>query len=290
MLADALPANTGVQLVTRPRSDLGAVAPAKDKVVVLVRTVSAAATQRLGDDQRERRGTKGHYQLQTSLHLEGQVAIDCTINADGGNDLELRRPALMQALDRILVALQAENVRTGPAFQTGDDLGFEIVGFRLVRVEPPAENPGTFAALRAIYAFSGRFWPVEAPLAGRHITTPLTRLAVLPVVAPERVMAAAGGADVTIPLRIDLRTLGGASAVVATHLEGTSPPGSLVGGTTQGVPDGWRGFTLDDSGVAAIVYRPPAAVAGIAVVQVAATLCRASEPSVPLAGITIEVH
>jgi hypothetical protein len=289
MLADALAGVTDIQVVTRPRGDMATVATDPGKVAIVVRALSAAAEHSMGDDSRERRGRKGQFELQTSLRLSGQVALDLIIGDSAGTGLDARRSTLMHVLDVLLATLHRDTVRNGRDFQTGVDLGFDLDGFRLNRLEPPTETPASFSTVRVLYDYSGRFWPVEAPLAGDHISALPTRIAVLPVQVPERVAALAGGPDVKIPLRIDLRSLNGAQVRLAARLQGASPPGTLIGAATE-VPPGWVGYTPDSEGVTTIVYRPPATVAGPVRVNVATAISQPSRPSLPLAEMVIEVR
>ncbi len=282
-------AGGGVQAVTRPRGDDAAVAGESGKVVVVVRILTVEPDRQWGDDSREKLGLKGQYRTRTSLSLHGQVAIDLTIDPSSGAGLGARRQTLLAAVDRLLVALQTERIRNGRQFLADTDLGFELDGFRFNRVGPPEEAPASFSTLRVYCTYSGRFWPVEPAAEGDLISTLPARLLVLPVEMPERVRAKAGGPDVGIPLRMDLRSLNGATATVIARLQGTSPPGSLVG-DAAGVPAGWTGFTPDAQGVVRIVYHPPATVAGTVQVRVTVALSQADRASVPLPDLLIEVQ
>jgi hypothetical protein len=284
LVADELNGIAAIEVVTRPRSDL---TTAPDRVALVVRTLSATPDVTMGDDARERLGTRGSYRLRTMLRLTGQVAIDAVVSPTGGADLEDRRPIVMTVVDRLLVAFQRASIRSGRDFQTDVDLGFDLDGFRFAGVAAPSEAPASFSTIRAIYDFTGRFWPIEAPVEGDAIAALPTRLAVLPVRIPERIQARAGQ-DLTIPLHIDLRALNGAAARVMARLRGASPPGQLIGSGAD-VPAGWFAFTPDPEGAVALVYRPPAAVPTPVRVGVSTALSRAERPLVPLAELDIEV-
>ena len=295
LIADELAGVQALQLVTRTRSDLGTVVTEPDGVAIIVHTLNADSSRIMGDDALERRGTKGQYRLRTTLRLSGQVAADIAIRTEGGNDLDQRRSRLVQILDALLVALQDETVRNGRAFLTDTDQGFELDGFRLATVAEltPAASaftlPEGFGAIRATYDFSGRFWPVQPEAEGDAITALPTRIAVMPVLAPERLSATAGAADLTVPLQLDLRLLNGATGRVLGRLKGASPPGSLQG-DNAGVPAGWTAFAYDPNGTVSVVYRPPGALGAPARVQVSLALSREGRPSIPLGEFAIQVR
>jgi hypothetical protein len=284
LVADELNGIAAVQTITRPRSD---VSTDPDRVAIVVRTLSAAPDVNFGDDARERLGSRGQYQLRTTLRLAGQLAISATINPSGGTNVADRRRIVMDVVDALLVALQRSSIRSGQDFQTGVDLGFDLDGFRFAGLSTPDDAPHSFSTISALYDFSGRFWPVETPEEGDEITAVPTRIAVLPIQIPERLRAVAG-TDLLVPLRLDLRALNGASARVMARLRGAAPPGQLVGATSD-VPAGWTAFTPQPDGSVDIVYRPPATVATPVRVGVSTALSRAQRPFVALAELTIEV-
>ncbi|MEX2262660.1 MAG: hypothetical protein WD696_11955 [Bryobacteraceae bacterium] len=293
VIADELPPAT-VQLVARPRNDLAAAAGQADGVVLVVQTMSAASERVMGDDARERRGARGQYRLRTVIRLRGQVSIDAVIRPGGGAEVNERRRILMSAIDALLVAMQDEDFRTGRGFRTDEDLGFELDSFRFAGLSQLEPSPGgfriptEFEGIRVLYDFSGLFWPVEAEPEGLHIAALPTRLAVLPAQVPERIGATAGGADVNIPIGLDLRAMNGASPRVLARLRGASPPGSLVGDTVN-VPAGWTAFVPAADGVLTVVYRPPAVLAAPTRVRVTTALSREEGPSAHLADFVIEV-
>jgi hypothetical protein len=284
LVADELNGIAAVETVTRPRSGL---TTDPDRVAIVVRTLSAKPDLAFGDDARERLGSRGQYQLRTTLRLAGQLAISAIVSPTGGDNLEDRRRIVVDVVDSLLVAFQRPSIRSGQDFQTGVDLGFDLDGFRFAGLSAPENEPESFSSIRALFDFSGRFWPVEAPEEGDAITALPTRIAVLPVQIPERIRAVSG-TDLQVPLKLDLRALNGASARVMARLRGAAPPGQLVGATTD-VPSGWTAFNLDPDGSVNIVYRPPASVATPVRVGVSTALSRAQRPFVALAELTIEV-
>jgi hypothetical protein len=225
--------------------------------------------------------------LRTTLRLAGQLAISAIISPSGGPNVGDRRQIVVDVVDSLLVALQRPSIRSGQDFQTGVDLGFDLDGFRFAGLSAPEDAPASFSTIRALYDFSGRFWPVEAPVEGDAITALPTRIAVLPVQIPERIHVVAG-TDLQVPLKLDLRALNGASARVMARLRGAAPPGQLVGATND-VPAGWTAFNLDPDGSVNVVYRPPATIATPVRVGVSTALSRAQRPFVALAELTIEV-
>lgn len=289
LLADLLARETQVQLVSRPRADLAIAAVDPDRVAVVVQVLSVSTDSRLGDDARDRSGQKGGYQLQTVLRLNGQMAIDLIINPAAGANLESHRQTLLHVLDRLLAALHTASFRNGRSFQSNLDLGFDLEGFRLARAGAPENAPAGFSTVRAIYDFSGRFWPLEPLLAGEVISQLPLRLAILPVRIPELPVAQAGGPDLAIPLHLDLRVLNGAPVLVLARLRGASPPGKLAGSAAN-APAGWTGFTPDSAGIATLIYQPPTTLAQSARVTVSTALGGTSQPPVTLAEFDIEVR
>lgn len=291
MLADSLSGVSEVQLVTRPRYDMDTAAPSATEAAVVVRVLTAKSQTKLGDDSLERQGQKGAYELRTMLYLSGTVELEIVIDPGStGTEVEQRRATLMHSLDQLVLSLHNEEVRNGRAFQTGADLGFDLDGFRLVSIEPPAEEPDNFARFRMLYSYSGRFWPVETPAEGDLIRTLPTRIAVLPMQIPEKNVAIAGGSDITIPIHVDLRALNSASARLMARLRGASPPGNLVGDTTGMPPGGWVFWVPDSDGIFQIIYHPPASVSGTVFVGVSSALDTESGPRIALGDFDIEVR
>lgn len=290
MLADGL---AGLDsLVVRPRHDLADLVEAETgRVLIVVQVLSAEANHLLGDDALERLGQRGSYQLRPVLYFNGEAALDFRIAPPGpgpAGDPLLPRQNLLQVLDQALVALHQDQVRQGRAFQTGDDLGFDLDGFRLTRVGAIPDEPENPRALRAVYHYAGRFWPVETPAEGDVIDRLPTRIAILPIQIPEGVTAQAGGADVTVPLPADLRALNGAPVRLVARLKGASPPGALIG-DTAGVPPGFVAYDPDERGVFHLVYRPPATLSNDTQVRIGLGLAHAERPTLQLGELTIRV-
>lgn len=289
MLADGLAGSDNI--VVRPRDDITDLLDANsDRVVIIVRLLTATSDNQLGDDARERLGQRGDYQLRTSLFLTGEVAVDFIVAVTPRRgDAEFNRPLLMQVLDRALVVLHEEDLRKGHAFQTGDDLGFDLTGFRLTEFGPVPEQTESFRTLRACYEYAGRFWPVEVPAEGDVIQTLPTRIAVLPVHIPEKIQATAGGDDVTVPLNVDLRPLNGAPVRMVARMKGASPPGELVGDTAN-VPEG--GYVAYEPGAEQIfelVYRPPVSLSNDTRVRISLGLAHTDRRTISLGELSIRV-
>jgi hypothetical protein len=223
--------------------------------------------------------------------LKGEVALDFMIAppAPAGDPLQPRQ-RLFQVLDQTLLALHQDNVRQGRAFLlTDEDLGFELDGFRLTQVGPLPDRPDNVRSLRTIYQYAGRFWPVEVPAEGGIIQHLPTRLVILPVQIPEGLTAQAGGADVTIPLPVDLRAFNGAPVRLVARLRGASPPGTLRGDSAD-VPAGFVAYAPDDAGVFQVVYRPPATLSNDTQVRVSLGLAHADRPTVQLGELKLQVR
>ena len=289
MLADGLAGSDSI--VVRPRDDIADLLDADtDRVVIIVRLLTATPDHKLGDDARERLGQRGDYQLRTSLFLAGEVAVDFIVaETPRHGDAEFNRPLLLQVLDRALVVLHLEDLRKGQAFQTGDDLGFDLTGFRLTELGPVPEQAESFRVLRATYEYAGRFWPVEAPAEGDVIQTLPTRIAVLPVQIPENIAANAGGDDVTVPLHVDLHSLNGAPVRLVARLRGASPPGELVGDTVNVPAGGYVAYAPGDEETFEIVYRPPASLTNDTRVRISLGLAHTERPTIALGELSIRV-
>jgi hypothetical protein len=194
-------------------------------------------------------------------------------------------------VDRVLAATHDDRVRSGAAFATSQDQGFELRSFAFRSMASVPDSPASFAALRLLFEFAGRFLPVEAAIDGDAIRSLPTRLAIVPVQAPVGLHTRAGDPDLSIPLRMDLRSLNGASPRVIARMRGAAPPGTLVGDGTNVPPGNWKAFVPDASGVVTIVYRPPAALVGGDVrIELETALSRPSEPAVRLAEVAFEVR
>lgn len=290
MLADGLSADAGVE-VTRVHPGLTVT-----DALVTVQVIDAAADPRLGDDARERLGVRGAYELRPVFRFSGEIAIELLVSSSPGGGggggpaaAEASRPRLVQLLDRILLILHPEGVRRGESFQTGADLGFALEGFRLLRTEASPFDTEAPDRVRAVYQYTGRFWPVEVPAAGDLISELPTRIAVLPIQLPERVVGTAGGGEVDVPVRLDLRALNGAPARLVGRLAGASPPGILIGDSSD-LPPGRVGYGADADGVFHLRYAPPGTLADPVRVRVELGLSHADRPTLSLGELTIEVQ
>jgi hypothetical protein len=281
LLADALADEAGI---ATPRRSLPGEAVAPGLVLPVVRVTAVAADPLLGDDAPlVRRLPGGGLGLRTVFALRGDVALDLIPGAD------VTRPALLRALDAALVALGEEAVRRGAAFADGTDQGFALRGFRFREAAPPSEPGAT--GLRAVFAFEGEFWPVRPEAEGPAIATIPTRMATLPVAAPEGLSAQAGGPDLTIPLRLDLRRLGAAPGNVLARLSGADPPGALLGATPPpGAPAGAVAVPVAADGTADLGFRPAAALGAPAVARITLSLARAGGTGPALGEIAVQVR
>jgi hypothetical protein len=282
LLADALSGGAQPPVVARRRPGLPEAG--SEVAAVLVRVLTAEASERFDDDALEVLRRPGEMGLRPVLRLAGEVEVEVAVAADLATD---RRVAVMRALDRVLLALHAEAVRTGAAFLTGEDLGFALDAFRLRRLGGPEGDEPDVGRLRAIYGYAGRFWPVEAPAEGELIESVPTRVAVLPFGLPEGLTVRAGGGDLEIPLRVDLRAGSGAPAVLVARLGGASPPGSLVGSAAPELPD-HVAYPVTD-GACRIVYRPPDALDAAERARVELVLAHPGRRTVRLAELRVEV-
>ncbi len=279
LLADAL---AGIAGLAVPRRGPPAAIPAAG-VAPFVQVVHAETEPVLGDDAPVTRRIAGSLRLRTVLVLHGEVRVSLVAAA------AVAQPARLAALDTVLVALQDESVRQGRAFDDDTDQGFELRGFRFLRAAPGAgPTPLSVATWELVFAYEGDFWPVRPEPEGPAITAIPQRLVPLPLVVPEVLSARAGGADVTIPLQLDLRTIGGAAPRVVARLRGAAPPGVLLG-DAAGAPPGFVSVPVDANGIAALDYRPPAALAAPTRVRIAASLAGEDRPTVALTELVIQV-
>lgn len=250
-----------------------------------VRLLGAESVAALGDDApRVRRRPDGGLGLGVRLALRGEAAIDLVAAAG------LARAEHWAALDALLAAFQDEAVRSGAAFDDGTDRGFLLRSFRLHSAGPaPGEGLVPPASLQAVFDYEGEFWPVRAEPEGPAIVSIPARLVVLPVERPEALVARAGGPDLLIPLRLDLRALGGAPAQVVARLRGAAPPGSLVGDPAPGFAAGAIAVTVDEAGTARFAFRPAATLAARGTARITASLAAEGRPTVALAELAVEV-
>ncbi|HMV67377.1 MAG TPA: hypothetical protein PKA64_11045 [Myxococcota bacterium] len=255
LLADRLAGTTDVVSIDRMRDGLTQPTAAGPRATVAV--LSANPDSELGDDRQERLGAKGSYAERPVLRLAGEAVVRVQVREASNVN---QRLAILRALDRLLLVLQAQDVRDGSGFQTGADLGFALDGgFRVTRVAgvPTGTDLSEHRRFDILCAFSGRFWPVIAATTGPAIRTIPVRTVVLPMTLPDRISTRAGvPLDVVIP--VDLRATAGAPLALAARLQGASPQGSLTGVTT-GLPPGFVAVPVAN-GALTVRYRPPATV------------------------------
>jgi hypothetical protein len=296
MLADRLAGDTLIGDVRRPRAD--STPPVATAARLTVEVVAAAPTVELGDDRLEVLGQPGAYELRPVLSLTGGVVIALALGSATGAEAETQRGLLLQALDHVLLALHGPDVRNGNAFGAAPEQGFSLHAFRLERITSvrgevvpgAADESGPHMYCR--YAFAGRFWPVEPPVAGDIITDLPVRIALLPaeVAATGGVARArAGGPDVEIPVHLDVRALGGATRRLIARLMGASPPGQLVGSAVD-APAGSVSYAADADGAYRVIYRPPASLDGTARVRIRLALARADGPAIEVETVALEVQ
>jgi hypothetical protein len=295
MLADRLAGDALIGDVRRPHAD--STPPSATAARVTVEVVAAVPTVELGDDRLEVLGQPGAYELRPVLSLTGGVVIALALGSADASGAEAQRGLLLQALDRVLLALHAPDVRSGSAFGAAPEQGFSVHAFRLERIAAvrgevvPGAADESGPRMYCRYAFAGRFWPVEPPVAGDVITDVPTRIALLPAEVPEpgATRALAGGPDVEIPVRLDLRALGGATRRLIARLMGASPPGQLVGSAVD-APAGSVSYAADPDGAYRVIYRPPASLNGTARVRIRLALARAEGAAIPVETVEVEVQ
>lgn len=254
LIADRLAGTTEIVSVARMRDGLPRPTATGPRAAVAV--LSANPDEELGDDKPEVFGGPGERALRPVLRLAGEALVRLEVaEASSPN----QRLALVRALDRLLLTLHDEPVRSGKAFDTGADQGFALDGgFRLARVAavPTGAPPAEHRRFDVIYEFAGRFWPARAPLAGPQIARIPTRLVVLPMRLPAGLSTQAGASALQIEVPIDLRATGGATPALAARLQGATPPGALQG-DPAGLPPGFVAVPVA-GGAARISYLPPA--------------------------------
>ncbi len=288
LIADGLSTEAGLQLVTRPRSDLPSVASANSKAVVIVRLFDARCDGHMGDDGLERRGARGEYRLKTILTMSGTALLECRISPTGGASLEQRRLTLLRVVDSLMLFLHKPEVRNGKAFDLTEDQGFKIEGFRLDSLAHPTGVDDDFSRIELRYHFNGQFWPVEPEIEGAVITMMPSRLTVLPLGIPESITVKAGAPVQSIAFFCDKRESGGALMEIVARLRGASPAGVLSGDTT-GLTGGWTSFPVTSSGECSILYAPPAGISKTVIDRLVVALRKGNGPGALLAESEIVV-
>lgn len=254
---------------------------------VSVGVVDAVAGDEVGVDRDERVSRTIE---RRSHRLTGRVRIALTVGPAGGPAGDsLRRANLWQAADMVLVVVHQPDVRDGSVWGADHEQGFAIDRFRLASVGEPTP-PDTAGADRLdIWCdYAGRFWPVDPLVEGDIIVEPVpTRLLVHDTELPTGLFARAGGAELAVPLHVDVRTFDATPRLVA-RLGGAAPPGELLG-DEDGAPPGWFGYPPDEHGTYTILFRPAAAIAAPADARVLLGLASADRPTVSIGELQIEV-
>jgi hypothetical protein len=279
LFADRLAGTPGLRPPVRRLPE----APVEAGILPVLRVLSASAAPLLGDDAPLVRRLPGGLGLRTVLALEGAVGMELIPAAD------VARPALLQALDAVLVAFQATELRSGGGFADGTDQGFALHGFRFRDVAAPEDGaPPLRHRLRLNFTFQGEFWPVRPEAEGPAITAIPARLVSLPVQVAQGLVARAGGPELIIPLTLDMRSLGAGPARVVARLRGAAPPGTLQGDAAE-APPGFISVPVDAAGVARLVFRPAATVAAPVLATIQVALAGAGQAGVALAEIPLRV-
>lgn len=295
VLGDGLAGVPALAVVARPRDGLAAATG--DTVQLRVRLLDARPQAEVGDDERARFRRGGDWQQRVLLRLEGEVELAFRIGAAVEAERAGQRERLVRTVDRALVFLAGDAVRSGQAFRADDDRGFELDGFRLLALEAPRApdgdgGEGRQLTLRCRYV--GRFWPVGAEQAGVAIRELPIRQVVLPVGLPGGLRVRAGAElDVELSVALGLLQVGGGplpDPTLLARLLGASP-GELLGPADPAAP-GWSRFTADPATATRFVirYRAPAAVSGKAEARITVGLARPGAARVDLGVLKVEVH
>jgi hypothetical protein len=290
LIADRLAAVTELQLVTRPRANLPALAADRGRVVAAV--LQGAPVADLADPPRELFRTGSTLATRPLLRLTGTAAL--AVETQDGGAGPGARPLLFRLMDQLLLTMADPQVREGAAFVADEDLGFALERFELTEVKFEEATEGLRRAV-ARYAYTGRFWPVEPAQAAGAIRALPVRMAVLPAGLPDQLRVRAGGDPLRIPVVLDLRALqvgeaaGAADPRLVARLMGASAPGALEGGQAGEAPPGATIYAPDAAGGFTIVYRPPAAVAGRVRARVGLGLAHGAHPTIAVGVLAIEV-
>ncbi len=241
------------RIAVLPRA--GAAVPANRAVALSVQLAAAAADPEFGDDAEVAHRVSGEWRLRPEIWLTGEVSL--SLAAVTGEPADRRRN-LLRAADRLLVAMDPAAMRRGEALD-GEALGFRLTALRLLRLAPVDEAADP-TRLVLHYAWRGRFWPVQPEVTGPPIATPLTRIAVLPLMRPERMTVRAGSGPASLDVRGNLSALGGAEALLLARIAGVAP--GVLTGSGAAAPEGFVGSVADAEGRFALRYAPPDAVDG----------------------------
>ncbi|MFV8754471.1 hypothetical protein ACNOYE_28315 [Nannocystaceae bacterium ST9] len=295
VLGEGLASVDALSVVARARDGLAE--PTGAQVQLRVRLLDARPQAEVGDDERARLRQGSDWRRRITLRLEGEVELGFRIGLADPSQRGQQRERLVQVVDRALILLADEAVRSGHAFRADTDRGFELDGFRLLALEAPREREdgggeGRTFTLRCRYA--GRFWPVGEEQAGVAIRELPVRQVVLPIGLPTNLRAKAGAEiDIELSVEIGLLQIGAAALpepTIIARLLGASP-GELLGVAEPGAP-GWVRFPLDAARANRYVvrYRAPAAVSGKAEARIALGVARAEAARIDLGTLKVEVH
>lgn len=294
VLGDGLAAVPALTTIARPRDGLAE--PTGATVQLRVRLLDGRPQLEVGDDERARIGQPGDWRRRITLRLEGEIELAFRIGVAQPNERELQRQRLIHAVDRTLVWLADEAVRSGHVFRSQDDRGFELDGFRLLAIETPRERDEHGREARELTIrcrYAGRFWPVGEEQAGVAITGLPIRQVVLPAGLPDGLRAKAGSdLDIELNIAVDAMRLGSASSpspAIMARLLGASP-GSLLDPPEPGAV-GWVRIVAAPEQPDRFVlhYRTPAAVSGRAEVRIALAFARDDGARVELGTLRVEV-
>lgn len=295
LLTDRLDEVAGLAGVVRPGGD--GTALGGDTLELRVRIVDARPMTVVGDDARARLGERGAWRERVTLALEGRVELELRIGEAGDAAASAaQRGQLVGVLDRLLVCLADEGVRSGLAFAKATDQGFELDGFRLAQVQAPDAGEGALQSWRVEVDYQGRFWPVGEEQAGVAIAALPIRTAVLPAGLPSGASVRAGE-TLELPVRVALESLHlGAEADggegpprrIMARLRGASP-GELLGDAAPGA-EGFVGYAVDPAGEIRVRYAAPDAVVGKAEARIELALERPAGGRVGLGELRVEVR
>ena len=285
LLADAFagPTSAGEPRVG-VRSRAGGPDPQNAEVALTVALGNASPWTDFGDDAEVARRVNEVWLLRPEVPLTGEVSI--VLGALGGDPVQCRTQ-LLQALDRLLVVLDAEALRRGRALDPAVDQGFAISAFRLQHIETDIAGTPDPARLRLVYGYEGRFWPVRPDVEGGAITELPTRIAILPLSIPERTVVRAGTGPAALSVRGDLRAMRGAAPVLLARLRGLAP-GTLAG-SGAAAPEGFVASLPRPDGLFPLSYAPPAAVAATVRVDIELSLGSPEGVTVVLDDLSLEV-
>lgn len=295
VLAEGLTGTPALAGIARARD--GLTAPTGATVQLRVRLLDARPQAAVGDDERARLRRGGGWQRRIEMQLEGEVELVFRIGQAGPPERPQQRERLVRVVDRALVVLADEAIRSGQAFRGDADLGFELDGFRLVALEAPrapADAADEIRQMTVRCGWAGRFWPVGEEQAGAAIREMPVRQVVLPIGLPEGLRVKAGAErDIVLTIELDTLRIGGAplpEPAIVARLLGASP-GELVGAAEPGAP-GWVRFLADPQQRTRFVvrYRAPAQVSGKAEARITLGFSRSPAARVELGVLKVEVH